>query len=108
QRRIGRVGGRAQEPAQHVVFPAGAGSLPMVRARTATRPLLRRRVLVRAGTLGQAAGDYIALRPAALGLLAIAADVCRRGARCNRNRDRLPAKEFFPLAIGKAPASRTL
>ena len=61
--------------AQHAVFSAGPGRVPLVCAEPAPGPLCGGRGPVCAGPDGQAAGDYFPVCAAAVGLLAIAAHV---------------------------------
>ena len=77
QRRVGGLDIGTQECAEHVVFPAGTLVVWMVCGQARRRTLPYRRAFVRLRPDGQADGDHVSLRVAALGLLAVAAYVSR-------------------------------
>ena len=63
-------GSPTQEPAQPVLFPAGAGRLPPVCRAAEAGPLCGCGHFVRAGAYVEACGDHVSLRAPAMGLLA--------------------------------------
>ena len=68
QRGIGGVDLGAQEPAQHVIFSARAGGLPLVRAASRAWPICAGRNNVCLGSHGQAADHHFAFCSAAYGI----------------------------------------
>ena len=73
-----------QEPAEHVVFPARPRCLSLVCARASNRPLCCGCWIFCTRADGKTAGHHPSVRAAALGLLAVAADVNRRASGCFR------------------------
>ena len=91
---------RTQEPAEHVVLSARLGRLSMVCVGAPIGRYTRGCASVRHGADVQAAGDYLPVRSPAVGLLAVAANVCRRP---GIHRHSIPARSFSWLVVEKLP-----